>query len=138
MTGRTEMENINSVTICGNLTRDPETRQTASGMQIMSFGVASNERKKNPQTGEWEDYANFIDVTMFGNRVDALSGILAKGMKVCIHGKLHYSSWDDKNGGGKRSKLEVIADSIELMAQRGNAQSPAAAQTSYLDDDCPF
>lgn len=137
MTGRTEMENINSVTISGNLTRDPETRQTASGMPIMSFGVASNERKKNNQ-GEWDDYANFIDVTMFGNRVNALSGILAKGMKVCIHGKLHYSSWDDKNGGGKRSKLEVIADSIELMAQRGNAQSPAPAQTSYLDDAIPF
>lgn len=142
MTGRTEMENINSVTISGNLTRDPEMRQTASGMQIMSFGVAVNDRRKNQQ-GEWEDYANFIDVTMFGNRAQSLSNMLTKGMKVCIHGKLRYSSWDDRNGGGKRSKIEVVADGIDLMAQRGNAQSPASAQNvdapaTCLDDDCPF
>lgn len=132
MTERTEMENINSVTISGNLTRDPEMRQTASGMQIMSFGVAVNDRRKNQQ-GEWEDYANFIDVTMFGNRAQSLSSMLTKGMKVCIHGKLRYSSWDDRNGGGKRSKLEVIADNIELMAQRN-----APAQNTYFDDEPPF
>ena len=133
---------VNRYVASGNLTRDPETRQTASGMQIMSFGVATNERRKNNQ-GEWEDYANFIDVTVFSNRVNALSGILSKGTKVCIHGKLRYSSWDDRNGGGKRSKLEVVADGIDLMAQRENAQSPASAQNvdapaTCLDDDCPF
>ena len=132
MTGRTEMENINSVTISGNLTRDPEMRQTASGMQIMSFGVAVNDRRKNQQ-GEWEDYANFIDVTMFGNRAQSLSNMLTKGMKVCIHGKLRYSSWDDRNGGGKRSKIEVIADNIDPMAQRN-----APAQTTYFNDEPPF
>ena len=58
--------NINHVTISGNLTRDPELRMTAGGTQVLSFGVAVNDRRRNPQTGEWEEYPNFIDCTMFG------------------------------------------------------------------------
>ena len=111
MTGRKEMENINGVTICGNLTRDPETRQTASGMQIMSFGVASNERRKNNQ-GEWEDYANFIDCVLFGARADAIANYLTKGTKVAVEGKLRWSQWE--RDGQKRSKIEVIVDDFEL------------------------
>ena len=55
---------INKVVIAGNLTRDPELRETASGFQILNFGVAVNDRRKNPQTQHWEDYANFVDCTM--------------------------------------------------------------------------
>ena len=56
---------INRVNITGNLTRDPELRATAAGTQVLSFGIAVNDRRKNPQTGEWEDYPNYIDCTMF-------------------------------------------------------------------------
>ena len=56
---------INRVSITGNLTRDPELRATAGGTQVLSFGVAVNDRRRNPQTGEWEDYPNFVDCTMF-------------------------------------------------------------------------
>ena len=59
---------INRVIISGNLTRDPELRSTASGLPVLGFGVAVNDRRKNQQTGEWEDYPNFIDCTMFGDR----------------------------------------------------------------------
>ena len=59
---------INRVNITGNLTRDPELRATAGGTQVLSFGVAVNDRRRNPQTGEWEDYPNFVDCTMFGTR----------------------------------------------------------------------
>ena len=62
---------INRVIISGNLTRDPELRSTQSGMDVMSFGVAVNDRRRNPQTNEWEDYPNFVDCTMFGNRGQA-------------------------------------------------------------------
>lgn len=79
---------INKVLISGNLTRDPEVRSTAGGMCVMQFGVAVNERRKNNQTGEWEDYPNFIDCTLFGKRAESLSRILAKGAKVAIEGKL--------------------------------------------------
>ena len=111
---------INRVVISGNLTRDPELRRTQSGMAILSLGVAVNDRRRNPQTGEWEDYANFVDCTMFGNRADSLSNILVKGMKVAIEGKLRWSQWE--RDGQKRSKLEVIVDEIEFMSSRNGGQ----------------
>mgnify|MGYP002736475053 CR=1 FL=1 len=106
---------INRVNITGNLTRDPELRVTAAGTQVLSFGVAVNDRRRNPQTGEWEDYPNFVDCTMFGTRAEAVSRFLAKGHKVAIEGKLRYSSWE--KDGQRRSKLEVIVDEIEFMSQ---------------------
>lgn len=111
---------INRVSISGNLTRDPELRVTPSGMQVLGFGVAVNDRRKNNQTGEWEDYPNFVDCTIFGNRGESMGRILHKGMKVAVEGKLRYSAWEDKNGNGRRSKIEVIVDEIELMSQNTN------------------
>ena len=106
---------INRVNISGNLTRDPELRATAGGTQVLSFGVAVNDRRKNPQTGDWEDYPNFVDCTMFGTRAEAVSRYLSKGTKVAIEGKLRYSSWE--RDGQRRSKLEVIVDEIEFMSR---------------------
>ena len=62
---------INRVNITGNLTRDPELKSTGSGMAVLKMGVAVNDRRKNPQTGEWEDAPNFIDVVMFGTRAES-------------------------------------------------------------------
>ena len=111
---------INRVVISGNLTRDPELRRTQSGMAILAFGIAVNDRRKNPQTGEWEDYANFVDCTMFGNRAESVSNYLMKGTKVAIEGKLRYSSWERE--GNKRSKLEVVVDELEFMTRQNGAQ----------------
>ena len=108
---------INKVFITGNLTRDPELRETASGFQVLNFGVAVNDRHKNQQTQQWEDYANFVDCTMFGNRAASVSRFLSKGSKVAIEGKLSWSQWQAKDG-GMRSKLEVIVDEIEFMTSR--------------------
>ena len=109
---------INRVNISGNLTRDPDMRATANGTQVMSFGVAVNDRRRNPQTGEWEDYPNFVDCTMFGSRAEALRRFLTKGTRVAIEGKLRYSSWE--RDGQRRSKLEVIVDEIEFMSRGQN------------------
>lgn len=124
---------INKVFITGNLTRDPELRSTSGGMQILRFGVAVNDRRKNQNTGEWEDYANFIDCTMFGNRAEAVSRLLAKGTKVAIEGKLRWSQWETAEG-TKRSKVEVVVDELELMPR------PAADAPRFTadDDDIPF
>ena len=108
---------INRVVISGNLTRDPELRQTAGGLPVLGFSVAVNDRRKNPQTGEWEDVTNFVDCTMFGARAASVARFLGKGSKVAIDGKLRYSSWE--KDGQKRSKLEVIVDDIEFLS-RGN------------------
>ena len=119
---------INRVVISGNLTRDIELRQTAGGMAVASLGVAVNDRRRNPQTGEWEDVPNFIGCTFFGDRAAKLAPYLTKGTKVCIEGKLRWSQWE--RDGQKRSKLEVIVDSIEFMSQRQQQpmQQPAQQQ----------
>ena len=117
---------INRVCITGNLTRDPELRATQSGSRVLSFGIAVNDRRKNQQTGEWEDYPNFVDCTMFGTRAEKIANYLAKGSKVAIEGKLRYSSWE--RDGEHRSKLEVIVDEIEFMSRR-DEQSDAVIST---------
>lgn len=134
---------INVVNISGNLTRDPELRRTAGGTAILGFGVAVNDRRKNQQTGEWEDYPNFVDCTMFGTRAEKLAGMLAKGTKVCILGKLRYTSWE--RDGQRRSKIEVIVDDIELMQNRRPQQEqpqqdyqPGYQQQPAVYDDLPF
>ena len=116
---------INIVTISGNLTRDPELRQ-AGNTSILSFGVAVNDRRRNPQSGQWENVPNFVDCIVFGSRADALAGLLHKGSKVAIDGKLRYSSWEGKDG-KKRSKLEVVVNELELM-QRETSQQPQHPQ----------
>ena len=118
---------INKVLISGNLTRDPELRSTASGTSVLGFGVAVNDRRRNQQTGEWEDYPNFIDCTMFGARAESVSRFLSKGSKVAIEGKLRWSQWE--RDGQRRSKIEVIVDEIEFMSSRNNGPSSAGAPT---------
>ena len=120
------MSSINVVAISGNLTRDPELKATAGGSSILRFSVAVNERRKDPRTGEWGDYPNFVDCAVFGNRAEALSRLLAKGSKVSVQGKLSYSSWE--RDGQKRSKLEVTAHEVELMSQRRDQRQEAACQ----------
>ncbi len=150
---------INRVVISGNLTRDAELRRTQSGMAILNIGVAVNDRRRNQQTGEWEDYANFIDCVMFGNRAESVSNYLQKGTKVAIEGKLRYSQWE--RDGQKRSKIEVVIDDLEFMNSRNGGQGgfqggfqPSAdpmqsaapaqaapvidASSSVYDDDIPF
>lgn len=134
---------INRVTITGNLTRDPEMRTTQGGMAIMRLGVAVNDRRRNQQTGEWEDCPNFVDCTMFGSRAEAVERYLHKGMKVAISGRLHYSAWE--KDGQKRSKLDVTVDDIEFMSRGGEAAQPAERQgrkadtePGLYDEDIPF
>ena len=143
---------INRVALSGNLTREPELRATNGGMQVLSFGIAVNDRVRNQATGEWEDRANFVDCTMFGNRAEALARYLGKGAKVALEGRLRYRQWEAQDG-SKRSKLEVVADNVDLMQQprqdgyggrreqqpRPQAErAPQAAPDPYASDDIPF
>lgn len=138
---------INHVNISGNLTRDPELRSTAGGTNILSFGVAVNDRRKNPQTGKWENVPNFIDCIVFGQRAEALSRFISKGAKVSIDGKLHYSSWETKDG-QRRSKLEVVVGDIEFLSRiqittaidqgQPSFTAPQAPEEDLSDSDIPF
>lgn len=127
------MKNINHVTIAGNLTRDPELRRTQSGLAVLGIGIAVNDSRKN-QSGEWEEYPNYLDCTLIGERAEKLSTMLSKGQKVCIVGKLRQSRWE--KDGQKHSKLEIIVDQIEFMSAR---QEPKQEQApSMYDYDIPF
>ena len=120
---------INRVCISGNLTRDSELRYTSGGMSILSFCVAVNERRKNQQTGEWEDYPNFVGCVLFGKYGEAMQQHLAKGTKVAIEGRLRYSSWE--SDGQRRSKLEVIADEVVTFAPRQQGAPQQQQQPAY-------
>ena len=118
---------INSVCLSGNLGRDPELRTTAAGGNLLTFSIAVNDRVKDSSTGEWKDYTNWVDVVVFGNRAESLSRILAKGMKVTINGKIRYSSWE--KDGQTRSKIEVIANDVDIMQRREDNGYANSVQT---------
>jgi len=138
---------INRVCITGNLTRDPELRTTAGGMPILKMGIAVNDRRKNAQSGEWEDAPNFFDVVLFGQRGESLSRFLSKGSKIAVEGKLRWSQWETPDG-DKRSKVEIVADDIEFMSARGegggggggsySAPTTSTPADPVIDDDIPF
>lgn len=134
---------INSVVIAGNTTREAEVRRTQSGMPIVSFGVAVNDRRKNPQTGQWEDVPNYFDVVAFGERWEKLAQYMPKGAKVTVQGKLRWSQWE--RDGQKRSKVEIVAEDVELppKPKQGQVSQPLNQQqqdpyASVYDSDCPF
>lgn len=130
---------INRVILTGNLTRDPELRSTPGGMSILKLGLAFNDRRKNSESGAWEDVPNFIDVTMFGTRAESLSRMLTKGMRIGIDGKLRWRQWESPSG-EKRSAIEVIADDIEFLDSRAGASGggftpPVDAEPGPEPDD---
>ena len=118
---------MNRTNISGNLTRDAELRQGQG--PVLRFTVAVNDRQRNRETGEWEDHANFIPCILFGKRAESLASKLTKGLKVALEGRLHYSSWDAKDG-SKRSALEVYVDDLEFF-------QPPKSDGLY-DEEIPF
>ena len=112
----------NTVTLVGNVTRDPELRFTPSGAANASFGLAVNRRWQNRQTQEWEEQVSFFDVVCWREMAENVSESLTKGSRVIVTGRLHQRSWDDKNTGDKRSKVEVVADEIAPSLRWATAQ----------------
>jgi single-strand DNA-binding protein len=149
------MANINRVTITGNLTRDPELRSTQGGTSVCSLRVAVNTRRKNAG-GEWEDYANYFDVTVWGNQAESCATYLQKGRPVAVDGRLQWREWTNDKG-DKRQAVDIVADTVQFLGSRegggGNGsnfkpQTDVPADTSDFsapapaggsgDDDIPF
>ena len=142
---------INRVTIVGRLTRDPELRHLPSGTSVLQLGVAVNGRQKD-DAGNWIDKPNFFDVKVFGNQADTLNTHLSKGRRIGVDGRLDWSSWEAQDG-SKRSKVEIVAQSVQFLDSRsegggdGERQFVPAAATAgnedfggsaSSDDDIPF
>ncbi len=115
---------FNKVILLGNLTRDVEIRAMPSGLSVGSFSVAVNERYKDRE-GNWQERATFIDCEIFGARAEAMAKYLSKGSPVFLEGRLRLDQWEDKNGGGKRSKLKVVCENFEFVGggQGGEGRS---------------
>ena len=107
--------NINRVIITGNLTRDPELRSLQSGMSVCSLRVAVNTRRKDNQSGEWVDKANYFDVTVWGRQGENAAQYLSKGRPVAIDGRLEWREYQDKDG-NKRQAIDIIADNIQFLS----------------------
>ena len=105
------MANGNSVTLVGNITRDPELRFTPSGQATASFGLAVNRRWQNRQTQEWEEAVSFFDVVCWREMAENAAESLQRGTRIVVMGRLEQRSWETQEG-EKRSKIEVIADEI--------------------------
>ncbi|WP_419918454.1 single-stranded DNA-binding protein [Candidatus Poriferisocius sp.] len=101
----------NTVTVTGNMTRDPELRFTASGSAVTTFGLAWNRRWQNRQTNEMEEQVSFFDVTCWNNLAENVSESLFKGTRVIVSGRLEQRSWETPDG-ERRSKVEIVADEV--------------------------
>jgi single-strand DNA-binding protein len=110
--------NVNVVVITGNLTRDPELRHTGGGTAVCELRVAVNSRRKDGQTGEWKDKANYFDVVVWGAQGENCATYLSKGRPVAIEGRLDWREWEAKEGGGKRQAVQIIANTVQFLGSR--------------------
>lgn len=134
----------NTVTIVGNVTREPELRFTASGQAVTNLSIAANRRWQNKTTNEWEEATSFFDVTVWGQHAENVAQSIPKGCRIIVTGRLDQRTWEDKVSGDKRSKVEIVADEIApslrwatCQVNKTERQTPAA-KPAYTDDEEPF
>jgi single-strand DNA-binding protein len=145
------MENVNHYVCTGNLTRDPELRATPSGTSVAKLRIAVNSRRKNAQSGEWEDKPNFFDVTVWGKSGENAAKYLSKGRLVLVEGRLDWQEWEKDEQ--KRQRVEIIAEKLTYLPSgkgkeaTGGDEAPsdapepepvAASAGASGDDDIPF
>ncbi len=108
------MKGFNKVILMGNLTRDPETRTTPSGQTVTQFGLAVNRTWKGSD-GQQQEAVSFIDCVAWGKAGEIIAQYLGKGRAVLVSGRLDQRSWEDKETGGKRSKVEVVVEDFNFV-----------------------
>lgn len=111
----------NTVTLVGNITRDPELRYTAGGQATSTFGLAVNRRWQNRQTQEWEERVSFFNVVCWREMAENVAESLAKGARVVVTGRLEQRTWETENG-EKRSVVEITADDVGPSLRWATAQ----------------
>lgn len=135
------MAHMNKVLLLGNLTRDVELRHTPAGMAVASFGLAVN-RKWRDRQGEQKEETVFVDCDAWDKTAETAAKYLAKGSQVLVEGRLKLDQWEDKETQAKRSKLKVVADSIQFLKTKRDEQgAPAGGAVEpkpAVDEDAPF
>jgi single-strand DNA-binding protein len=115
--------NVNVVVITGNLTKDPELRSTGGGTSVCEMRVAVNSRRKNGQTGQWEDKPNYFDVVVFGAQGENCANYLSRGRPLAVEGRLDWREWEAKDG-GKRQAVQIVANSVQFLGSRDGGGAP--------------
>jgi len=140
---------FNKIILVGNLGRDPELRYTPDGTPVCNFSLATNERRRDPKTGENNDITTWVRVTLWRRQAETASQYLSRGKSVYIEGRLRVEEWTDRDG-KQRHTLEVNATDMQFIGARGDeanaapAKAAAAASdstpepTDLSDDDIPF
>ena len=108
---------LNQVTLMGNLTRDPELRQTPNGQNVCCFSLALNRSYKD-QSGEWQEATDYVDIVAWGPLAERVSQYMSKGRRCLVQGRLQSRSWEQD--GQKRNKVEVLANDVTFLDSRGN------------------
>ena|SRR5579884_4074231 len=116
---------LNQVTLMGNLTRDPELRQTPSGQNVTSFSLALNRSYKD-SSGEWQEATDYIDIVCWGPLAERVAQYMSKGRRCLVQGRLQSRSWEQE--GQKRSKVEVLANDVTFLDSRGGGDSEAVPE----------
>lgn len=116
---------LNQVTLMGNLTRDPELRQTPNGQNVTSFSLALNRAYKD-SSGEWQEVTDYIDIVCWGPLAERVAQYLSKGRRCLVQGRLQSRSWEQD--GQKRSKIEVLANDVTFLDSRGGGDSDGGSQ----------
>jgi len=111
------MAGFNKVLLLGNLTRDPQLKHLPSQTAVVEFGLAMNRRWKGPN-GEDREETTFVECACFGKGAEVINQYCHKGKQLFVEGRLKYDTWEDKQGGGKRSKLSVVVDNFQLLGGR--------------------
>ncbi|WNZ73284.1 single-stranded DNA-binding protein [Borreliella garinii] len=127
------MADINSLVLSGRLTRDSELSYTESGMAVLRFSLANNRRMK--KNDEWIDYPQYFDCVIFSKRAESLNEYLKKGKQVVVSGSLKYESWQDKNTGDKRSKINIFVDNLQMFSSGSNAFQMQDSDVNNLASD---
>lgn len=127
------MASFNRVLLLGNVTRDPQLKFLPSQTQVCEFGLAMN-RKFKTAAGEQRDEVTFVDLTAFGKAAETINKYVTKGKPLMVEGRLKYDQWEDKNGGGKRSKLTVVVDNFQFVGGPSDGQGRADRSQSRGDD----
>lgn len=107
-------KSLNQVIVMGNLTRSPEVKQTPSGNSVVSFSLALNRSYKDAQD-QWQEATDYVDVVAWGKLADQVAERLDTGSRALVNGRLQSRSWEDKDTGAKRSKLEVLAQDVTFL-----------------------
>src|SRR6476619_6339979 len=128
------MASFNKVILMGNLTRDPQLKYLPSQTAVTEFGLACN-RKFKTQAGEDKEEVTFVDCTAFGRTGEVINQYFTKGKPIFIEGRLKYDSWEDKQGGGKRSKITVVIENFQFVGGRDGGGGGSGGGQSYSEGD---